>query len=544
VNRNTDGELLLSPNNSILPNPLFWLNQLKAAYPQVQSQFQSNPTFFINRYRTMLNGYVLYDRASNAHSINMATAIAGVTNALVVDPSTLSYATAAALPLIADTRNMTYSQVYAQYGPCFNKDMLFHQDTTKNENLRDYSIMNHGFMYYTDPTDLNPYAASQNHQGRIYGWGPDEFQLFNQGSQNDQQIVGSNWSWSSSTTSKWKVPLSKQKYHPAVNLPTQTGKHYVAFVMSDGDNVQVLTGGWATDPKWFGSPYRGNFNMTWDFSPTLLEMNAVAFNYYYAHASDGLSKDNFVTAEGAGVSFPSQYPDIAGLALSISQAMRLADHKVICVVDPSYSTSKLYPILDVPEITGMMFRTYDAYYKGRNGALEFHNGKPILSVKYSLWDGADTALSIASALNNNTHRDALHDSASYSIVNVHPWSSAGPDGTGASDPMSNLNQLVQWTDPTKVAVVTLEELMVHLRNNFGAPLYLQFDTSPATLTTSNGLFQTRLLGPIDRKAVVEASTNFQSWTPLQTNTLPPGGLALSVPIGTNQNRFFRARITP
>jgi len=32
--------------------------------------------------------------------------------------------------------------------------------------------------------------------------------------------------------------------------------------------------------------------------------------------------------------------------------MRLADHKVICVLDPSYSTSKLYTILDVPEITG------------------------------------------------------------------------------------------------------------------------------------------------------------------------------------------------
>src|SRR5437764_1289893 len=29
VNRNTDGELLLSPNNSTLPNPLFWLNELK-----------------------------------------------------------------------------------------------------------------------------------------------------------------------------------------------------------------------------------------------------------------------------------------------------------------------------------------------------------------------------------------------------------------------------------------------------------------------------------------------------------------------------------
>jgi len=253
VNRNTDGELLVSPNNSTLPNPLFWLNQLKAAYPQVRSQFQSNPAFFINRYRTMLSGYVLYDRAVNPHSINIATSIAGVTDALVVDPSTLSYATAAGLPLIADTRFMTYGQVYTQYRSQFNKDMLFHQDTTMNENLRDYCILNHGFMFYTDPTALNPYAADQFHQGRIYGWGPSEFDLFNQASQNNQQVVGSNWSWSSSTTSKWKVPLAKQQYHAPVNVPTQNGKHYVAFVMSDGDNVQVLTGGWATDPKWFGS---------------------------------------------------------------------------------------------------------------------------------------------------------------------------------------------------------------------------------------------------------------------------------------------------
>ena len=98
VNRNTNGEMLLSPNNGTLPNPLFWLNQLKATYPQVQSQFQSNPTFFINRYRTMLGGYVLYDRTVNPDSINIATSIAGVTNALIVDPSTLSYATAAGLP--------------------------------------------------------------------------------------------------------------------------------------------------------------------------------------------------------------------------------------------------------------------------------------------------------------------------------------------------------------------------------------------------------------------------------------------------------------
>ena len=544
VNRNTSGELLLSPNNSSLPNPLFWLNQLKVAYPQVQSQFQSSPAFFINRYRTMLNGYVLYDRAVNADSINIATSIAGVTNAIIVDPATLSYATAAALPLIADARNLTYSQVFAQYGPQFNKDMLFHQDTTKNEQLRDFAILNHGFMYYSNPTALNPYAASQNPQGRIFGWGPSEFDLFYQASQNNQQVVASDWTWSTSTTSKWKVPLATQQYHAPANLVTQTDKHYVAFVMSDGDNCDWVTGTFATDPEWFGSPYRGNFNMSWDLTSTLSEMNPVAFNYLYQLASNGAHKDSFVSSGGAGLTFPSQYPDKAGLAASISQSLQKADQKVISILDPTYDTSTLYAILDSPQVMGMMFKTYDSYYKGRYGALDWHNGKPILSVEYSLWDGADTALSIANALNATTHRDAQNDPASYSIVNVHPWSTLGPTGSGSGDPMSNLNQLVQWLDPTKVAVVTLEELMVHLRNHFGAPLYFRFETSAGSLTASNGLFQVRLTGPPGRNVAVDGSVNLQTWTPIQTNSMPSDGLNLSIPVGTNQWRFFRGRLLP
>jgi len=544
VNRNTSGELLLSPNNGSLPNPLFWLNQLKAAYPQVPSQFQSNPTFFINRYRSTLNGYVLYDRAVNADSVNFATSIAGITNALVVDPSTVSYAKAAGLPLIADTRYMTYSQVYAQYGSWFNKDMLFHQDTTKDYQLRDYSIMNHGFMFYTDPTAIYTYAANQNHQGRIYGWGPSEFDLFLQSSQNNQGVVASDWTWSTSTTSKWKVPLATQQYHAPANLVTQTGKHYVAFVMSDGDNCDWVTGTFATDPEWFGSPYRGNFNMTWDLTSTLSEMNPVAFNYLYQHASNGSNNDSFVSSGGAGLVFPSQYPDNAGLVASISQSMKSADQKVISILDSTYDTDTLYPILDDPQVMGMMFKTYDSYYEGRDGALDWHNGKPILSVQFSLWDGADTALSIANALNTSIHHDAINDPASYSIVNVNPWSTLGPTGSGSGDPMSNLNQLVQWLDPTKVQVVTLEEIMVQLRNNFGAPLFFQFAASQRSLTVSNGQFQMKLNGPSGRSVIVETSTNLQTWTPVQTNTFTPDGLALSVPLGGNQNHFFRARLGP
>ncbi len=472
VNRNTNGELLLSPNNSTQPRPMFWLDQLKARYPQVQSQIQSSAMTLINQYRNMLDGYVLYDRATNPDSINIATSIAGVTNALVVDSSTQIYAVLAGLPQVADARNMTYSQAYAQYGSQFNKQMLFHQDTGKNELLRDYAIQNRGFMYYSNTTTLNPYAANQDPHGRIYGWAPSEFDLFNRASQSNQQVVASDYSWSSSTTSKWQIPLAKQSYQPSGNESVQPGKHYVAFVMSDGDNVQWLSNEFATGTKWYGSPHRGKFNMTWDFNPTLTEMNPVAFNYIYENASNGQFKDSFVTASGAGIMFPSQYsnPNMPGLVSSISESMETADHRVLSVLDRTYNFNRLSQILDDPAVMGIMYKTYDAYYKGRNGQLQWHNGKPILSVRYSLWDGADTALSIANALNANPNRDGLNNAASFTIVNVHPWSTLGPDGTGTGDPMSNLNQLVEWLDPSKVAVVTLDEMMVHLRNNFGTPV--------------------------------------------------------------------------
>jgi hypothetical protein len=470
VNRSTNGELLLSPvGNRSLPNPVFWLDRLRAAHPEVQTHSEDDPSFFITRYKSLLGGYALYDRTANPHSINMATSIAGVTNAIAVDPATLAYATAAELPLIADTRSMTYSQVYTEYGSQFNRSMLFHHGTSFDETLKDYAVMNRGFVFYTDPTAVNPYAGNQDHQGRIYGWGTSEFDLFWQASQNNQQVVAGDWTWSGSTTAKWNVPLAPQPYHAPANVVTEPGKHYVAFVMSDGDNVSSLTGEWATDPRWFGSPYRGTFDMTWDLTSTLAEVNPVAFNYYYQHASTGAHNDNFVSAHGAGTLFPSQYPDNAGLVASISQSMKLADQKVISILDPSYDTNTLYPILDDPQVIGMMFKTYDAGYRGRDGALDWHNGKPILSVKYSLWDGIQTAREIADALNASAHRDGVHDQASYSIVNVHPWSTLGPTGTGTGNPMSNLNQLVNWLDSTRVKVVTLEELMVHLRKNFGTP---------------------------------------------------------------------------
>jgi hypothetical protein len=78
----------------------------------------------------------------------------------------------------------------------------------------------------------------------------------------------------------------------------------------------------------------------------------------------------------------------------------------------------------------------------------------------------------------------------------------------------------------------------------GARIIFRFDTTPGSLAVSNGFLQMRLTGAAGVNIVIEASADFQSWLPFQTNTLAPDGLLLSAPMGMNQNQFFRARLAP
>ena len=62
------------------------------------------------------------------------------------------------------------------------------------------------------------------------------------------------------------------------------------------------------------------------------------------------------------------------------------------------------------------------------------------------------------------------------------------------------------------------------------------------LSASNGTFTLRLTGSLGARVVVENSFDLITWTPMQTNTLPAGGLDLAMPMTTNRQQFFRARI--
>jgi hypothetical protein len=76
-----------------------------------------------------------------------------------------------------------------------------------------------------------------------------------------------------------------------------------------------------------------------------------------------------------------------------------------------------------------------------------------------------------------------------------------------------------------------------------APFY--FTTTNSSVGLSNGEFYFTLVGPAGSNAVVFASTNLQTWTPLGTNPLAGGSLNFTDTFATNfTRRFYRALLQP
>ena len=66
------------------------------------------------------------------------------------------------------------------------------------------------------------------------------------------------------------VGAARRVFGPATTTPSGGGaKHTVAFVMSDGDNLQWILGPWTTDERWWGATERGSVPLGWTLSPAI-----------------------------------------------------------------------------------------------------------------------------------------------------------------------------------------------------------------------------------------------------------------------------------
>ncbi len=481
----------------------------------------------VDRYRSKLSGYILYDLGTD--SLNVATSLSGVLGAIAVDTGKESVAKAHGLAKVADVRGGDERWLMSKAWASFNRDVLLEQMEAAPFHgfLRDLAAYQRAFTYFDGDSSLRTDAARASNRGaRVFGWGGNasETPFFRGVTRGGGAPVVANMSQNLSVLSQMPSVVSKQS-HPNVG-PTEATAHYVAFVMTDGDNIQWFQTAFP-NRNWWGNANRGKFAMGWEANPILADVAPTVLEHYHREAKKG--RDELVCSpSGYGTILPSDHPDLAGYVARLAPLLVKADQRVVSILDEKGDMKCADPFLARPEVAGVLFKNQNSSgYAGQKGKVRWSNGKPAVGYRFVIWDDktqANTPEGVAAAI-NAAARDPRKDTKSYSLVNVHAWSYWGQDvnGTGCMDGVA---RCVAKLAP-HVRVVTPEELIAHLRSNFGTP----GSTPPTTTPTPAPLrvFEaekdlSHLIGRKDQDGwsvnVVQDKAHFMAYGPYVTGIAP------------------------
>ncbi len=318
------------------------------------------------------------------HSLNCATALSGVMDA-AVDESLVERVKARGLEILLDARGMDERQLLERYGPRFAGGIAAEQPWSKPSHLRDFVVARRAFVFGDLDSEFRRKAIAYfGPNAMVYGWGPQEYEWVKDLSLSGGAGLASNWCVNLSALSRLpvKVEAPMRKAAPA---PLQATDRVVAFVISDGDNVQWLTGGMALSPSWFGSPRRGEFPLTWELAPMLSELAPRVLRYFYQHAT---ARDSFIAAGNPGYRFIHFEPGEKGRidAEQSAAPLRASGLRVVSVLnDNQGGMEQCDRLLELPEVDAVLYKSFAPYNRLR-GAVRWHAGKPVIAYRHLLWE--------------------------------------------------------------------------------------------------------------------------------------------------------------
>ena len=203
-----------------------------------------------------------------------------------------------------------------------------------------------------------------------------------------------------------------------------THTHTVAFVMSDGDNLQWLQNDWRSE-QWYGAPERGAMPIGWTVPAAAVHLLPTILSWLTKHAT---ANDTFIAGpSGAGYAFAEKLPGAraAPFAQATAQLMAQAGLSLLNVIGSVPTAESLHELTAQPLIDAVLYWTFDSDYSGLRGNVAYINGKPVIGGRRSLWgDGSE-----GTALGPQALADSLAtlpkdptDPNAYSLVPVHAWS--------------------------------------------------------------------------------------------------------------------------
>lgn len=337
---------------------------------------------------------------------------------------------------LIDVRGIGEAEAFARFGKESARGIAVHQSVQKPLHLRDLAVARDASTFFDVTSEQRrEIVRALGPRTRVFGWGADEHALVRDVSAGGGAVLPADWSLNLSALPHLPAALPQRPKRPEPE-PLRDGERVVAFVVSDGDNLQWTGGGFVDAPGFWASPHRREFPVTWEMAPSLADFAPRVIAHFLRTAS---TNDDFAAGpSGYGYHFPSAVPDRAAAAAESARASAKAALRLVSVLDSGGGMEQTRDLLEQPEIDGVLHEDYAPYDKG-GGKIWWHRGKPCASYRHLLWeqkrgDGSSRPdwlpEGVARAV-AGMPSDAAHGTDRFALVNVHAWSfkdSGGPMG--------------------------------------------------------------------------------------------------------------------
>lgn len=259
-------------------------------------------------------GVILYSDELSEHYLNLASSIGNIIKAIPLTAETYDKWTenGVELPVISDIRGLTYDNAYDIYKYFFdnywqhsNHKVLVVQRPGLSFQMRDLASAIGGAVVYlscsgnTETWLFKKYLKSMTPgESILTGWYADqERELMTVAAQCGLSCVPSDF-FSNATVFAQNMSI---KVPEVPDTPELENKIYIAYFLSDGDNIQydmhAMRGYWDDN-----SGSKGKVPVNWTISPALADIAPGMMNYYYSQATD---KECFVSGpSGMGYTMP------------------------------------------------------------------------------------------------------------------------------------------------------------------------------------------------------------------------------------------------
>lgn len=344
------------------PEDDFWITQLPKSVHVVSippPDGGSLVQLLLERFQSVIRGAIVSNPA-NPDTVNLATTMAGIDRAVVIDPSQETMVDALGIKVLYDFNTPEFTGYNNVQTYQWGVDHLLPQTTTRMLYMlpgthggdRDYAVATKSFVFYLTSTN----AAQQAVFGTILAHTPANTPVMGYIPNENPDVAylsaGGhflNASDNLSNESIWaSMPSPAAVHEPTQPAPiaAQPNTVYIAFVQSDGDNVQYMQHRMA---QVWQMPDLASVPEGWTVAPGAVEFAPTLLQYFNSHLPD----NSELVAGPSGVGYATQLngPDLTRFAELSTEIMRRDDMKTVDSFQAQGSVDQFAQAADIPSIS-------------------------------------------------------------------------------------------------------------------------------------------------------------------------------------------------